>query len=108
MNTHTHTHTEAEVASVLNLNAQPLSPAVSRPTFPTVCGHNKTTLLLCVCCSCVFDLPFFFCRGADRMRVLSNLLGFAFDKVEAKPRAVSLQLIDAKVLWSVVHAALQL
>jgi hypothetical protein len=31
------------------------------------------------------------------MRVLSNGLAFAFDKVEAKPKTVSLQIIDAKV-----------
>jgi hypothetical protein len=48
--------------------------------------------------SCVFDLPFFFCRGADRMRVLTNLLSFAFDKVEARPHAVNLQLINNKVV----------
>jgi hypothetical protein len=47
--------------------------------------------------SCVFDLPFFFCRGADRMRVLTNLLSVAFDKVEAGPKTVNLQLINAKV-----------
>lgn len=47
--------------------------------------------------SCVFDLPFFFCRGADRMRVLSNGLAFAFDRVEARPKVVNLQLVNAKV-----------
>lgn len=56
-------------------------------------------------CSCVFDLPFFFCRGADRMRVLTNLLSFAFDKVEARPRAVNLQLINQQVNRSTVFVA---
>ena len=57
----------------------------------------NAVLHCCTVCSCVFDLPFFFCRGADRMRVLSNLLGFAFDKVEARPKAVNLQLINTQV-----------
>jgi hypothetical protein len=47
----------------------------------------------------VFDLPFFFCRGADRMRVLTNLLSFAFDSVEARPKAVNLQLVNTQVRW---------
>jgi hypothetical protein len=47
--------------------------------------------------SAVFDLPFFFCRGADRMRVLSNLLSFAFDRVEATPKAINLQIIGTTV-----------
>ena len=65
-----------------------------------------------VCClplsaarSAVFDLPFFFCRGADRMRVLSNLLGFAFDKVEATPKVVNLQLINKQVWGRQDHPA---
>lgn len=33
------------------------------------------------------------------MRVLSNLLAFAFDAVEAKPKAVNLQLINSKVTY---------
>jgi hypothetical protein len=33
------------------------------------------------------------------MRVLSNGLAFAFDKVEAKPHTVSLQIINGKVGW---------
>jgi len=60
---------------------------------------NQVMSLCPAACSCVFDLPFFFCRGADRMRVLSNLLAFAFDTVEAKPKALNLQLINSKVTY---------
>jgi hypothetical protein len=45
----------------------------------------------------VFDLPFFFCRGADRMRILSNLLACPFDMTVARPTLVSLQILNNKV-----------
>ncbi|KAF6265805.1 Cytidylate kinase-domain-containing protein [Scenedesmus sp. NREL 46B-D3] len=47
--------------------------------------------------NCIFDLPLFFCRGADRMRVLSNLLSVPFDKVTAEPKLVSVQMLDNRM-----------
>jgi hypothetical protein len=44
--------------------------------------------------NCIFDLPLFFCRGADRMRVLSNLVAVPFDKVTAEPKLVSVQMLN--------------
>jgi hypothetical protein len=44
--------------------------------------------------NCIFDLSLFFCRGADRMRVLSNLLAVPFDKVTAEPKLVSVQMLN--------------
>jgi hypothetical protein len=44
--------------------------------------------------NCIFDLPLFFCRGADRMRVLSNLLSVPFAKVTAEPKLVSVQMLN--------------
>lgn len=40
----------------------------------------------------VFDLPFFFARGTDRMRVLSNVMAVPFIRVLAEPRLVSVQV----------------
>jgi hypothetical protein len=47
--------------------------------------------------NCIFDLPFFFARGADRMRVLSNLLAVPFDKVVAEPKLLSVQMLNNKL-----------
>eukprot|EP00775_Hariotina_reticulata_P007513 gene7513-7723_t len=44
--------------------------------------------------NCVFDLPLFFCRGSDRMRMISNLLHIGCDKVIAEPRLVTVQMLD--------------
>uniref|UniRef100_A0A383VIP8 Uncharacterized protein n=1 Tax=Tetradesmus obliquus TaxID=3088 RepID=A0A383VIP8_TETOB len=47
--------------------------------------------------NCIFDLPLFFCRGADRMRVLSNLLALPFEKVQAEPKLVSVQMLNNRM-----------
>lgn len=57
--------------------------------------------------NCIFDLPFFFCRGADRMRILTNLLSVAFDKVTAEPKLVSVRMLNNRMgridLEAVLH-----
>jgi hypothetical protein len=50
--------------------------------------------------NCIFDLPLFFCRGADRMRVLSNLLSVPFATVDAEPKLVSVQMLNNRCEWA--------
>eukprot|EP00877_Chromochloris_zofingiensis_P006971 jgi/Chrzof1/2527/Cz11g18260.t1 len=44
-----------------------------------------------------FDLPIFFARGTDRIRVLSNLIRVAFNHVTVEPKLVTVQMVNTKL-----------